>query len=364
MKILFLDNSSLTPVDGDMCCENKTGEFASELKSLGNKITMYGQVVDSKNTVHAYKLQKNGINVVGIKRKENKLINYFILYFFAIPSIIKADFVYVFYPSAFKYISFLCWLLRTPYGVYVRGEQGVESKTSKWIYRNAFVIFTVTDHFTQLINKITNKNTAYTIRPMIPLTEKNIVSNREYIHKEHYKILFLARLEADKGVKELLLAVAELKNNYSFSLDLVGSGGYLQQAKDLVKELDISEYVKIHGTVLNPNKVRQFYLDSDLYILPTYHEGFPRTLYEAMIFGAPIMTTFVGGIPSIMSNKYNCLEIKPKSVESIVNCITYAFDNYSSVAELTTNAIKTVLPIIQSSRQSHAEHLNTLMREF
>jgi glycosyltransferase involved in cell wall biosynthesis len=199
---------------------------------------------------------------------------------------------------------------------------------------------------------------------MIPLTEKNIVSNREYIHKEHYKILFLARLEADKGVKELLLAVAELKNNYSFSLDLVGSGGYLQQAKDLVKELDISEYVKIHGTVLNPNKVRQFYLDSDLYILPTYHEGFPRTLYEAMIFGAPIMTTFVGGIPSIMSNKYNCLEIKPKSVESIVNCITYAFDNYSSVAELTTNAIKTVLPIIQSSRQSHAEHLNTLMREF
>ena len=362
-KILLLDNSSLTPVVNEIYCETKTGEFATELKYLGNKVTMYGQLVDEKNTVHAYRLKENGIDVVGVKRKKNKLINYFILYFLAVPEIIKADFVYVFYPSALKYTSFLCWLLRTPYGVYVRGEQGVESKISKWIYRNAFLILTVTDHFTQLINKITNKNTAHTIRPMIPLTEKNIVRNREYQSKKHYEILFLARIEADKGIKELLLAIAELKENYSFTLDLVGSGGYLKQAKILIKELNIADVVKVHGAVLEPDKIKQFYLKADLYILPTYHEGFPRTLYEAMIFGTPIITTFVGGIPGLMTDCYNCLEIKPKSVNSIVNCLVYVFDHYPSVAELTFNATKTVLPIIQSSRQSHAEHLNTLMRE-
>ena len=148
MKILLLDNASLTPLNNDFCCETKTGEFASELKALDNQVTMYGQVVDSKNTVHAYKLNQKGINTVGIKRKKNKIINYLILYFLAVPEIIKADFVYIFYPTAFRYIPFLCWLFRTPYGVYVRGEQGIQSKTSKWIYRKAFVIFTVTNYFT------------------------------------------------------------------------------------------------------------------------------------------------------------------------------------------------------------------------
>lgn len=363
MKILLLDNASLTPLNNDFCCETKTGEFASELKALDNQVTMYGQVVDSKNTVHAYKLNQKGINTVGIKRKKNKIINYLILYFLAVPEIIKADFVYIFYPTAFRYIPFLCWLFRTPYGVYVRGEQGIQSKTSKWIYRKAFVIFTVTNYFTELINKLTDKKTAHTIRPMIPLSEKDIVKNRKYPVKDHYTILFLARIEADKGIKELLLAIAELKENYSFTLDLVGSGGYLKQAKILIKELNIADVVKVHGAVLEPDKIKQFYLKADLYILPTYHEGFPRTLYEAMIFGSPIVTTFVGGIPGLMTDCYNCLEIKPKSVNSIVNCLAYVFDHYPSVAELTFNATKTVLPIIQSSRQSHAEHLNTLMRE-
>ena len=364
MKILLLDNASLTPLNNDFCCETKTGEFASELKTLDNQVTMYGQVVDSKNTVHAYKLNQKGINTVGIKRKKNKIINYLILYFLAIPEIIKADFVYIFYPTAFRYIPFLCWLFRTPYGIYVRGEQGIESRTSKWIYRKAFATFTVANHFTQLINNLTNKNTAHTIRPMIPLTEKDIKKDRAYPIKNHYTILFLARVEADKGVEELLLAVKELKlKNYYFTLNLVGSGGYLPKAKDLVKELGISDFVTIHGAVLGSERVKQLYLDADLYVLPTYHEGFPRTLYEAMIFGTPIITTFVGGIPGLMTDCYNCLEIKPKSVDSIVERMAHALNHPAEMAQYARNAIKTVTPVVNSARLSHADHLHKVLNK-
>lgn len=362
MKILLLDNASLTPLNNDFCCETKTGEFASELKTLDNQVTMYGQVVDSKNTVHAYKLNQKGINTVGIKRKKNKIINYLILYFLAVPEIIKADFVYIFYPTAFRYIPFLCWLFRTPYGVYVRGEQGIQSKTSKWIYRKAFVIFTVTNYFTELINKLTDKKTAHTIRPMIPLSEKDIVKNRKYPVKDHYTILFLARVEADKGVEELLLAIKELKlKKHSFTLNLVGSGGYLPKAKDLVKELGISDFVTIHGAVLGSERVKQLYLDADLYVLPTYHEGFPRTLYEAMIFGVPIITTLVGGIPSIMKDRFNCLAIKPKSTESIVEQLDYALNHYIDMTTYTENATLTVAPIVASTRPSHAQQFNSII---
>lgn len=362
MKILLIDNSSLTPVAGKLCCETKTGQFAKELKNLGHQVTMYGQVVETKNTVHTFDLEKNGVNTIGISRKKIKLINYIFLYFLIIPRIINSDFVYIFYPSAFKYVSILCWLLKTPYGLYIRGEQGIQSRSSKWIYKEAFVIFTVTDYFTQMVNRITNKNTVHSIRPMIPLTEKDLVGDRGYIVKDPYTILFLARMEADKGVEELLQAVRLLKHkNYSFRLDLVGDGGYLPQARELVNQLDIADIVSIKGAVLDAEKVRQFYLDADIYILPTYHEGFPRTLYEAMIFGAPIITTFVGGISGIMVNEFNCLEITPKSTESIVERIEYAMNNYSDMAKYASNGFKTVAPIIQSSRLSHAEHLSELI---
>lgn len=362
MKILLLDNSSLTPFNGFLFCETKTGYFAKELKDLGNKVIMYGQVVKTDNTVHAFNLEKNDIDVVGIKRKKNKIINYLLLYISMIPKVIKADFVYIFYPSAFKYAAILCWFLRTPYGVYIRGEQGVQSRSSNWIYKRAFVIFTVTDYFTQMINKVTNKDTAHSIRPMIPLTEKNIVTNRIYMAKDHYTILFLARVEADKGLEELLQAIKILKQRkFSLTLNLVGDGGFLPQARNLINQLDIADMVSIKGAVLNQAQVRQLYLDADLYVLPTHHEGFPRTLYEAMIFGTPIITTFVGGIPGIMIDSYNCIEIKPKSVESLVERIEYAMNDYATLAECAKNAAKTVAPIIYSDRLSHAEHLNKII---
>lgn len=362
MKILLIDNAALTPIYAALCCETKTGQFAQELKNLGNQVLMYGQIVKKENTVHAFNLEKNGIDVFGIERKKNKILNYLFLYFLIIPRIIKSDFVYIFYPSAFKYVSVLCWLLRTPYGLYIRGEQGIQSQSSKWIYNKGFVIFTVTDYFTQMVNRITNKNTAHSIRPMIPLTEKDIVRDRNYIAKEPYRILFLARLEADKGVEELLQAVKLLKHkNYSFTLDLVGDGGYLPRARELVNELGIADIVSIKGAILDHGKIKQLYLNADLYVLPTYHEGFPRTLYEAMVFGAPIITTFVGGISGIMVNKYNCLEITPKSVSSIVECFEYSINNYSKLASYAINGISTVAPIIDSSRLSHAQHLNKII---
>lgn len=362
MKILLLDNSSLTPLDGSFFCETKTGQFAAELNSLGNKLTMYGQIVEKEHTVHAFNLEKNGINVIGIKRKKNKVINYLLLYLIIIPKIINADFVYIFYPSAFKYTSVLCWLLRTPYGIYIRGEQDTQSQSSKWIYKKAFVIFTVTDYFTRMVNKISNKNTAYSIRPMIPLTEKDIVVDRSYINKDHYTILFLARMEADKGVEELLQAASLLKqSNYLFTLNLVGDGSFLPQVRDLVNQLDIADIVSIKGAVLDPAQVRQLYLDADLYVLPTYHEGFPRTLYEAMLFGTPIITTFVGGIPGVMINRYNCLEITPESVISIVEGIEYSINNYGELIGYAKNAMRMVESIIDSSRPSHAKQLHKII---
>ena len=122
MKILLLDNSSFTPVGNDYCIEPKTGVFAKELLELNNQVTLYGQKVATKDKFHSFRLLENDLKVVGLKRKQNKIFNYIGLYLRIIPEIIKNDFVYIFYPSSYKYVAFLCWLFFKPYGLYVRGD--------------------------------------------------------------------------------------------------------------------------------------------------------------------------------------------------------------------------------------------------
>lgn len=362
MKILLFDNSSLTPSNNDFCCEPKTGLFASELLDLGNEIIMYGQKVKAIDTVHTYKLNEKGIRVVGLYRKKNKLINYILLYLRAIPEIFKADFVYIFYPNAFKYIAVFCILFGKRYGLYIRGEQSLDDKVSYLIYKKAFTVFTVSGLFTDFVNKIFQKNNANTIRPMIPFTEKDIIRDREYKIKEKYSILFLGRVAFDKGVEELLNAIKVLKDkNYALELIVVGNGEFMQDAIDITKDLGISDILSFKGAVFEPDLIRDFYFNADIYILPTYHEGFPRTLYEAMIFGTPIITTFVGGIPALMKDGVNCKEIKPKSIDSIVDTLIYAMENYREMGELAKNANHLVYNIVDSKRLTHAEHLNQFL---
>jgi glycosyltransferase involved in cell wall biosynthesis len=363
MKILLLNNAAFTLVGKDYCVEPKTGGFAKELKELGNDVSFYGQKIEAKDTIHSYNLKENGIKLLGLKRRRNKVLNYILLYIRIIPEIIKSDFIYIYYPTSFKYVPFICNLFRKKYGLYIRGEQGLDDKISHWLYKHAYTIFTVSDYFTNSIKQIVGKDIVHTTRPIIPLNEKDIISGRKYNLKEEINILFLGRVAYDKGVGELLEAIRVLKHKgYSLKLTLVGSGEFMQDTISLVKEYQIKDVVSIEGAIFNAEKIKELYTSADLYVLPTYHEGFPRTLYEAMVFGTPIITTFVGGIPGLMKDGYNCKEIKPKSVQSIVEGLEFAFNNYDKMIEYAKNGFKTVIPIIDSKRMSHAEQLTKIIR--
>jgi len=362
MKILFLDNSSLTPMEGDFCIDNKTGIFAKELHSLGNEVTVYGQKVVTVDTTHSYKLKENDIKVVGLNRRKNKLLNYFLLYVRIIPEIIKNDFIYIFYPTAYKFVPFLCWCFRRRYGLYIRGMQGIDDRVSHWNYKNAYTIFTVSDYFSSHVNQVINQKLAHTIRPMIPFTDKDIVTDRVYKVKQKFTILFLGRLDRDKGIVELLHAIKALNDkNYSLELNLVGDGSFMQEVKKIVKDLELEDIVNIRGAVFDLNRIKKFYIQADVFVLPTYHEGFPRTLYEAMIFGTPIITTFVGGIPALMENRINCIEIKPKSIESLLKQLEFAIRNYDNMISFAKNGTTTVSKILNPNRLSHAKHLSKII---
>ena len=76
----------------------------------------------------------------------------------------------------------------------------------------------------------------------------------------------------------------------------------------------------------------RFYRKAHIFIFPSYHEGFPRVLYEAMINSLPIVTTMVGGISGRMVDGENCIGIPAKSAGAIVEAVERVTRRFSAAS--------------------------------
>ena len=359
-RVLIIDNSALNVTDEGCCVNIPNAKFAEELKNLGNEVSWSQLGCKMSASISNYSLDKAGIKCFPIQMSKNKIIRYLRAYFFITKLILKQDFVYIYYPNSFRYIAIICKLFHKPFGLYIRGMKQLDDKFSHWAYKHSYVILSGNEIFTQLANQIARRNVAKTVRPLMDLTCSDIQWGRLYQqNKRSYTILFLSRLDKDKGIIELIKACKVLKSeNEEFTLSIVGDGEFAGEAAILAKKMGVDDRIIFHGPVYDKKEKQRFYENSDIYILPTYHEGFPRTLYEAMIYGTPVITTFVGGIPYLMRAGYNCLEIKPHSVDSIVAQLKFAFHNYADMIQTAKNAFNTVAAVVDNKRSTHAQDLH------
>ena len=135
------------------------------------------------------------------------------------------------------------------------------------------------------------------------------------------RVLFLGNLGRRKGVSELLQAVATLPQ--SVHLVLAGGDedpGATAAAKAQATDLGIDTRVRLAGTVTGPDKT-ELMRGSDLFALPSYAEGLPMALLEAMAAGLPVVTTPVGGIPSLIRDGDNGLLVPAGSPDALAQAL-------------------------------------------
>ena len=108
-------------------------------------------------------------------------------------------------------------------------------------------------------------------------------------------LLFLARVEISKGIIITINAFEKASKKFDFlTLTIVGAGGSLEEAKLYVLNKKIKN-VYFKGALSGHKLIKEFKKES-IYILPTYGEGMPTSVLEAMAFGLPIITRPVGGL--------------------------------------------------------------------
>jgi glycosyltransferase involved in cell wall biosynthesis len=132
-------------------------------------------------------------------------------------------------------------------------------------------------------------------------------------------LLFLSRMVPEKGVFELVEAFARVKSKYPAArLVMAGDGPARNALVARVMALSVSD-VSFPG-YLRGADTAQALLDADVFVLPSYTEGCPVSLLEAMAAGLPCITNSVGGIPDIFQDGANGVLLDGVSVDTV----TYA----------------------------------------
>jgi len=117
----------------------------------------------------------------------------------------------------------------------------------------------------------------------------------KYHNTEKLTVLFLTRIEVQKGIYEAIDAYGILKQKYpGLNMIVAGDGREYANVVEYVESKALKD-IRFVGYVRDELKKKTF-LESDIYIFPTYSEGMPISLIEAMACGLCIVTRPVGGI--------------------------------------------------------------------
>ncbi|MGP9545674.1 glycosyltransferase family 4 protein [Psychrobacter sp. AOP7-B1-25] len=137
-------------------------------------------------------------------------------------------------------------------------------------------------------------------------------------HKPLPRFLLIARLLGDKGVREYAQAARLTKAKYpQAQFDLVGPIDTNPSAIGQ-SELDFWIDEALFNYWGKVNDVKPAILANSVYVLPSYREGTPRTVLEAMAMGRPIITTDAPGCRETVINKYNGYLVPVKAVDELV----------------------------------------------
>ena len=122
------------------------------------------------------------------------------------------------------------------------------------------------------------------------------------------KFLFMGRIGKRKGVYDILESLQYIQSR-NFEIQLYGDGD-LEPVEALIRRLQLQGQVKLCGWIDGETKDAVF-RQADVLLLPSYNEGLPISVLEALAYGLPVLSTEVGGISEAVEEGVNGFLIQP-----------------------------------------------------
>lgn len=212
----------------------------------------------------------------------------------------------------FKILS--AWLMRLSDAFMVLSSE----ERDQWSeFFPAGKFFIVSNPFVSLINEATiTPQCIRDLPPKVPL------------------LLFVGRLIREKGIFDLLDALSHLKASIAFHLLVAGDGPEAEQIQKYLTSLGLAEHVTLAGH-LEATELEVAYHTATIFVLPTWSEGFPTVISEAMNAGLPIVTTPIRGMADHLQEGSNTLFVPPRDRIALADAIKALLSNPSLRAKMS-----------------------------
>jgi glycosyltransferase involved in cell wall biosynthesis len=177
-------------------------------------------------------------------------------------------------------------------------------------FRQSEAVITVSEALAREVRDIEPSTRAVTIYNGVNFERFQIAEDKP----QGKRILFIGNLLDTKGVHELIEAFAALGEKEA-TLDLIGDGPARAALERRIGELGLTSLVVLHGRVPHEQLAKLLPRYSVL-ALPSYSEGVPNVVVEALACGVPVVTTPVGGIPEVVQGDCGIL-VPPRDVKAL-----------------------------------------------
>ena len=174
------------------------------------------------------------------------------------------------------------------------------------------------------------------------------------IQKE-YDLIFIGRLEANKGIELFLETVKKL----DCKAIIVGQGSLYNKTKSEVEGQKLN--IVMYGFAKDSKEIAELLNKSKILVMPSYNEGGPRVLVEAMACGVPVLATPVGIVPDLLKNGSGG-EIIAWNAEDVANKAKGLLNNFERYNKLSAMAIEIAKSFEKKSAiKNYADKLKALI---
>jgi glycosyltransferase involved in cell wall biosynthesis len=361
MAVLCVGNGGLVVRDGVMYTHCTMSDFLVEIASNGHPVCFCHWLEPDDDPLARTPLATGaGMRVQALASVTGSKWNRFragacALVALAI-EVLRADFVYLYWPGRLSEVAAsLARFMGKPFAFYIRGGDAAELQSVGTLLAQAQFSIVAGSSLRDLALRYCRD--VECVRPMTAIRMSHLSVPSVARQPGPWRFLYVGRIERSKGVGELIEACAKLaRDRIPVELTLVG---HCDRRKEVIEGVPayIRDRVRFVDAVTDFEDLADIYRAADIFVLPSHGEGFPRVLYEAMAFGLPVVTTFVGGIPAVMVDGENCCRIRVADPDDLAEKLAALVADESLRWRIAMGGHRTVSELLPQWRGTHASQL-------
>jgi len=213
---------------------------------------------------------------------------------------------------------------------YIRRQKPIVRRYLFFIFNHSARIVTLSDYWQQVYGQIFQAS----LLTVIPNPCPTVLHQLPLRDHPAPTVLFLGLLTPAKGVYDLIDAVKLSAGKVEYQVRIFGDGEIARTVAYAAGLDNISVFPWADRA-----RMAAEYLQADIFVLPSYIEGLPMVILEAMGSGLPVVATRVGGVPEIVREGYNGYLIEPGDVAALAEKMLTLVENQKLRQEMGRNAL-------------------------